>query len=757
MDLLDRAGVTAREREVLALLGERLTNAEIAERLFISVRTVESHASSLLMKLGVGNRRDLAGFADTARRRGFPMPHTSFIGREESLPEITRHLTDSRLVTLTGVAGSGKTRLAIEVGNLLASHCSDGALFVDLVPVSDQALVAGAVANALGIAGGDGKTRRDDLVAFLGTRDMVVVLDNCEHVLDGAAAMIGGVLLECPMVKILATSREGFAIPGEVVYAVAPLELPDGDGPAEEAAAVRLLVDRTESVRPGRDLVSTHLDTLVDICQRLDGLPLAIELAAVQMAHLSPRDVAARLDDRFRLLVGRQQTIPAKSAALQAAVGWSYDLLSEQERTLFNRLGVFAGSFSLEAVEVVCSGDGVEPDAVSTLIGSLVWKSLVLALPDTDTSRYRLLETMRAYAQEKLAEGSEKDRVWAQFCNWSVAEVEAAAPRLIRADAGVWLNRLNREMGNLQTAMRWAVDNGRPEEASRLVAGLWHYWHMRGDIEQGRLWASEALAIGGEDPQTRARTLEAAGGLAYWDGAFADSRGYYEEALGLLRDHGSEQDVANALYNASFAYGFGGETEPALRYAEEAREIYERKGDEAGVAKSLWAWGSSAHAGGRDEEARMAYEMALPMYERLDDTYSLGWAHRMLGTVLLRLKEPEAARPHLSAGLRIFDQSGDVSGIILHLRDFAHVAMDTGDHDRALILAGAVSTLEEESRLRLLENFSEQLEGLEESRKTVGAKKAEELLDRGRNMSRAQAVRFALSSADWSEESLRPG
>lgn len=748
MDRLDSAGVTPREREVLALLGERLTNAEIANDLYISVRTVESHVSSLLNKLGADNRRDLAEFSPAANRRGFPVPHTSLIGREGLLDHVEQVLGEQRMMTLSGVGGSGKTRMAIEIGNRVASGFRNGAVFVDLVPVSGNRFVAATVAKSLGIVSasmGSTGSKEDEVINYLSKRETLVVLDNCEHVIRGAAGLVERVLTECPETKILTTSRQGFGIPGESIISVPPLELPNGQtqGPVE-AESVRLIVERAEAVRSGLDLLGSHRGAVVEICRRLDGIPLAIELAAVQFAHLTPEDVATRLDDRFGLLGGRRASAPPKST-LQTAIGWSYELLSEPERSVFNRVGVFAGGFSLEAAEAVCWDVGTEGDPVSEILGSLVWKSLILATPDKDHSRFRMLETLHAYALERLGEIGEGDEIRARHCTWFSRLVEEAAPHLTKGDTGAWLTRLDQDLGNLRAALAWAIEMRKTEQASQLVVGLWHYWHMRGDIEEGRRWAAEVLALGGEDAMTRARTLEAAGGLAYWGGAMEESRQYYQEALGLLREHGSDQDVANALYNASFAYGFGGQTEPALRHAEEARKIYEDLGDEEGAAKSMWGWGASAHAGGRDQEAVVAYRRALSIYEKLDDSFMLGWIHRMLGRSLLQLNELEAARPHLDSGIETFDAVGDVSGVILHLRDYAELAMRQNNYERAVTLAGSVRALEDESGLNLLEGFSEQLEGLGEAREALGADRAEQLFDRGREMSRSEAIRYAVS------------
>lgn len=749
MDRLDRAGVTAREREVLALLGERLTNGEIGERLYISVRTVESHVSSLLRKLGADTRRDLVQFASMATLRGFPVPSTSLIGREDLLDEIVARMSDSRLVTLSGVAGSGKTRMAIEAGNRMASDFQNGAVFVDLIPLNNPRFVTAAVATSLGLGGTGGSSAptEDQVIAYLSQRDALVVLDNCEHVIGGAATLVDRVLSDCPDVKVLATSRQGFAQPAESLLMVPPLDVPNGGSKSlEDVESVRLLVERARSVRSDLDLLGEHGDAVAAICQRLDGLPLAIELAAVQLAHLTPEDVAARLDRRFRLLASRKADESPK-ATLQTALDWSYELLSKSESTVFNRLGVFTGSFSLEAAEAVCTDDEVDEGRVSEILGSLVWKSMILATPDQEESRFRLLETMREYARQRLNEVGELHEIAARHCAWFLGRAERAAAHLTKPKADVWLRRLDQDLGNLRAALRWAIDTGETELGSRLMTGLWRYWHMRGDPQEGKGWIVEVLAMGGEEPLTRARTLEAAGGLAYWKADMQEARAYYEEALALVRSHGSEEDVANAVYNVITPYAYGAESDPetALRFADQAREMFERLGDEEGVARSNWAWGASAHAMGRDSDAVVAYEKALAIYSTLDETFMLGWVHRMLGWSLLRLDEFESARSHFDAGISLFDSAGDVSGVVLHLRDYAEMAIAQHDYERALVLAGTVQALEDESGIGMVGTSENRVEGLGRARDALGYDRAQELFNEGLEMSRARAIRYARS------------
>lgn len=737
---LDGSGVTSRERDVLALLGERLTNAEIGDRLFISVRTVESHVSSLLTKLNLTNRRELSGLALTARRRGFPVQSTSLIGRDTEQTRVSALLVENRLVTLTGAAGSGKTRLAMEVGSHLAGEFTEGAVFVDLVPVTEPELVSAATAKALAPPGEVNATEAD-VISHLSRREVLIVLDNCEHVLDGAARLLEMTLTHCPRVKILTTSRQPIGLSSEWIFPVPPLSLPDDRSPPEASEAVRLLEERTAAIRPDLDLVGEHLQEAVEICRLLDGLPLALELAAVQMAYLTPGDVLRRLGNRFHLLVSHSGARESKTNTLRTAIDWSYELLDSKQRVVFNRLGVFTGGFSLTAAERVAAGDDISPDEVADQLASLVWRSMVVPIKSRETSRFRLLETMKAYALQQLEEGSQ---TWERLCEWAILEAEKIAPKLTGPDARVPLNLLDQESGNLRSALRWAIDAGRTFEAARLVATLWRYWHMRGNIAEGRRWVGEVLDMEHADSSTRLPALEAAGGLAWWGGDMDASRNFYEEALQLTRPSGDKALIANAAYNLAFPMGYSGFTEQGLAAAEEARALYEILDDEAGVAKALWAWGVVAHRAGRESEARSAYEEAISLLERLEDHFGLAWAYRMLGTTLINLGEPDQAIMRLSAGMKLFEDVGDLSGVVLHLRDFAQLAINAAEDERAMTLVGCLKALEEETAVRLVDDSSEQLTGLSQVEERLGHDRTEELLDRGRNMSRRQAVRFAL-------------
>ncbi len=429
-----------------------------------------------------------------------PAERSSFVGREKELAAVRGLVAEHRLVTLTGIGGSGKTRLALQVGAHELARFPDGVFFVDLAPVTDPELVSQAIAGACAPAFGDllggefGDSIDDRVLASIARRHCLLVIDNCEHLVDTVAGLVDRALVECPGVRVLATSREALGLDGEQVVPVPSLSVPDDASEAERSDAVLLFAERAKSVKPAFALGPDNVSAVVEICRRLDGIPLAIELAATRVSHLSPRQLAERLEDRFRLLTGGRRRIQ-RQQTLAATLDWSHDLLDDAERILFRRLAVFAGGFSLDAAEAISSGDGVEPGRVLDILGSLAGKSLVFAGEDEGgNARYRLLETVRMYASEKLAASAEAESVRTRHCDWYLAWIEAMPLEVVSRSAAAARTLLG-EMDNLRAAADWALGTDRPELLVRIAMRLGDPWALGGAYEEGRRWMMEALRV----------------------------------------------------------------------------------------------------------------------------------------------------------------------------------------------------------------------------------------------------------------------
>lgn len=495
MDLFDASGVTPREREVLALLKERLTNAEVADRLFISVRTVESHVSSLLAKLGVEDRLELAAMGDqvdrSLRPSNLPRPPSSFVGRGSELLELRKLIRGSRLVTVVGPAGVGKTRLALQTASEAAEDFPEGVWLVELAPLVNLDLVTTETMKVLGCSPVPHLSPREAMIGCASSMTCLLILDNCEHLVEGVARTAEALLNWTSSVRIVATSRQALGVPGEAIMTLTPLSVPESDAPREVASrseSVRLFAARAEAARPGFRVTEANAADVAAVCRHLDGLPLALELAASRLRSFSPAQLARRLDDRFRILAApRPET---RHRTLEAAIEWSFDLLSSDERLLLVRLSAFAGGFSLSAAEDVCSDDRLRRGRVLELLPGLVEKSLVDADPFGDAYRYRLLESIRWFAWERL---HDRDALIGRLLHYLVELSEDAEGELKGPRQREWLDRLRGELANIRRALDWGVQAGEAEWTMRLVAALELFWNY-GDLRrEGITWVERVL------------------------------------------------------------------------------------------------------------------------------------------------------------------------------------------------------------------------------------------------------------------------
>ena len=524
-----------------------------------------------------------------------PLEISSFVGREKELAEVRRLLKDNRLLTLTGPGGCGKTRLASVAAGELVEGFEDGVWMVEFASLSDPSLVPQAVATVLGVREQPGQPLTETLSRYLRSKKVLMILDNCEHQVEACAKLAEALLRSSPELRVLATSREALGIVGEVAWPVPSLSLPDlrrlpdiESLPQYESA--RLFVERTARVNPTFALTEQNATAVAQICYRLDGIPLAIELAAARAKVLSVEEISERLDHRFGLLSAGGRTAMPRHKTLHATMDWSHELLGLEERTLFRRLSVFAGGFSLEAAEVVCAGEELERDEVLELLSQLVNKSLVVAQEKGGETRYRLLEMVRQYGREELDGAEEETEVGLRHARFYVELAEEAEPELKGEQQLAWLERLETEHDNLRAAMRWLLGGGELEDAARLGWALWLYWGIRAHFAEGRRSMKQALAVNGGSTMTErawAKALYVEGMMANYQGDHGSVESLVEESLALFRKRDDRLGRAYALSNAGFAANGQGQHQRAITLIEESVDLFLEEGEKWGAAIEL--------------------------------------------------------------------------------------------------------------------------------------------------------------------------
>ena len=676
-------------------------------------------------------------------RHNLPKPLTSFIGREQEIAEARRLLSATRLLTLTGAGGVGKTRLSYEVaGSLLDpplrpeqapgaanGHAyRDGVWLVELAALADATQVPLALAAVLGVREEAERPLIATLVDALRTEQLLLVLDNCEHLIEACAELADTLLRACAGLRILATSRQALGIAGETTFRVPSLALsarpatatapnprmdseynPDaGARPTAESIdrasaseAVHLFVERARAVRPAFRLTDRNAPAVEQICRRLDGIPLAIELAAARVAVLGPEQIAARLGDRFRVLTGGSRTALPRYRTLRALIDWSHDLLDDRERLLLRRLAVFAGGWTLEAAEVVCAGEGLASDEILDLLSGLVAKSLVLTVEQTmeaRETRYRFLESPREYAAEKLREAGEETALRGHHFAWFLALAERAERDMFGPRQAAWLRRLDEEHDNLRAALAWSIESGDVESGVRLAASLLLFWLTRGFVGEGQRWLSDLLARSGgssSDVQARERALRAAGRLAITAGDYDIAHGFLAEAVAIARRHDDLPGIAVGTHGLGFLARKRGDYTAASRLLGEALARFQELGDPKGVADTLLSLGVVAHMQDDLPTARAHHQRSLAAYRALGYQKGIAIALGNLGEIALEQRDLDTARRLEEESLAIARQLGDRERVAYALAALAGVAARQGGARRALRLAGAAMALRE--------------------------------------------------------------
>ncbi len=630
-----------------------------------------------------------------------PTQLTSFIGREREIEEIRGLLATHRLLTLTGAGGSGKTRLALQVAAEVLERFDDGVWLVELEALTDSALVPHKVASVLGIPEQPDRALNDTLADYLRPRSPLLILDNCERLLSGCAQLVKSLLQRCSNLRVLATSREALDLMGEVTYRVPSLMLPAlGSLPSAESLvkyeAVRLFVERATLTDTRFTLTKTNAPAVVDVCRRLDGIPLAIELAAARVKALTTEQIARRLDDRFRLLTSGGRAALPRHQTLRATMDWSYDLLSEKERILFRRLSVFAGGWTLEAAESVCLGNGVEAFEVLDLLTQLVNKSLVVVETQNGEPRYRLLETVRQYSRELLESGEATD-VRRQHREWYLQLVERVEPELLGPNQARWLEQLATEYDNLRVALQWSAESKEDWEPElRLAGALWRFWYLRGYFKEGRSWLEDVLkGSGGAPAALRAKALSGAGNLAALQGDYAVAHSHLAENLAIQKQLRDKRGVASSLNYLANVASEQGDFGSARSLLEEALAIYRELSDKWGIALLLNNLGTVLLAQDDLNSACAVLEESLVIFEELGNQHGVALALSGLGNVAHTQGDFVSARSLLARSLEIRRQLREKRGIALTLAQFAHLALAHGQVKRGVRLLAAAEALRE--------------------------------------------------------------
>jgi predicted ATPase/class 3 adenylate cyclase len=721
------------------------------------------------------------------RPNNLPTQLTSFVGRDHELAATLRLLETSRLLTLTGPGGIGKTRLALQLAAAAADRYADGVWFVALEPIRDVEQVAGTIAHAVGLSDSGVRPTLELITEHLGPCTCLLVLDNFEQV-AAAAPLVGQLLRSCPKLTVVATSRGALHVAGEQEYAVPGLPTPpdrrrlsalelarlpaDGRDADPETLgqyeAVRLFIARAVAVRPDFRVTNENAPAVAGICAMLQGLPLAIELAAARIKLLGPDAILERLGNRLEMFASSSHDLPERQRTLRGAIAWSYDLLDDAGRRLLARLSVFVGGGDLAMIEQVCDpGSELGVDLLDVL-GALVDQSLVRSDDAAGASRFALLDTIRTYGAERLDASGEgsllRDRHLAAY----LALAERAAAELSGPEQRAWLDRLEADADNFRAALDRAEAVPDPEAAGRLGFALWRFWQQRGYLREARQRLAAFEAHGWDlAPRTHARLLEALGGVAYWLADFDAAQTWYEAALETWRTLGDRGEIANALYN------LGSSAVPALRRTgdvrdtdvwqraraalDEALENYEAIGDRLGQGNVLWGIGGLYYFSSEVAEAERWYVRALEHFQAARNRTMEAWTLHMLGSTILKQGRASAADT-LRQALRLFHAAGDLSGITLVLDDLSAVAVTDGDLERAARLRGAARQLTKSTGTDLAEIVEDVFEQATRpnARVAMGAAELERFEAEGRRLALDTAIGYALGETDPFARRTRP-
>ena len=742
--------LSRREREVAELVSQGLTNREIAGKLHLSARTVEYHIQQCLNKLGVRSRTELAAWfvatrkSPAGQRTNLPVQLTTFVGREREISSLLDLDRQTRLLTLTGSGGCGKTRLAIQLAAALVNRYTDGVWFVELGPLADGTLIPHRVSSVLGIKEEHERPMLETLVERCRELRLLFLLDNCEHVVAASADTVDRLLRGCPHVSVIATSREPLRVSGEVLSVLSPLTVPPATVSRQARAtsafeAVELFVQRASAVRTGFELSDDNAAAVAGICRRLDGIPLAIELAAAQLYVMALDELQTRLDRRLDLLVGGTRDAPRRQQTLRATLDWSHDCLDQAERTTFRRLAVFAGGFTLRAAEAVCPDASIESGNVLQALRGLVTKSLIVL----DGDRYRCLETIREYAAEKLGAAAETRALGARHTAYYLGLASARRAGQLKA----WLDEMDSQVDNMRSGLRWAISND-PQTGVRLAWALWMFWMHRGHHAEARDVFERLTAGGIADPMLRVKALEGAAILADLGGARSACEGHLEQLADLANSIGQPEALIAALRARGMAFLFRGNLSQARSHLESALEVATANGDLQTQAMVLHNLGEAIGGAGDFTAAKEVLERSLAIQRQIGREDEAQSTLAYLAGIAAVAGETESARRLMRESLMVARQTRSHE-IFLQLDVSACLAVIEGQNLRAIRIAGAGSSFRNTAGVATAEVWFGLVEPyLKEARASVDPSAAGAAWEEGSLMTVDQAVDYVLSGWD---------
>ena len=714
-----------------------------------------------------------------AHPNNLPTQLTTFIGRDAELQEAADLLATTRLLTLTGPGGTGKTRLSLQLAARVSDDFPDGVFFVPLEPIRDPQLVAPRIASVIGVTESGARPVAETLADWLRDKTVLLDLDNFEQVV-AAGPIVADLLRGAPGLKAIVTSRATLHVSGEQEYEVPGLPVPPdpsqlsslealalpGESRSLDAdalgqyAAVRLFIERAVAVRPAFTVNNDNAPAVAAIAARLHGMPLAIELAAARIKLLSPEQILARLEHQLDLLAAGSRDLPPRQQTLRAAIAWSYDILDDGSKRLLDRLSVFATGCDLETAEAICGpASEIGGDIVDGMM-ALADQSLVTTDDAAGEVRFRLFDTIRAYAAEQLDARGETEPIRARHQAWYVAFAARAAGELSGADQRRWLERLELEHDDIRAVLDRAVAAPDPPVAIGVGFSMWRFWQKHGHLAEARrrLEAMDEAPWSRDDPRLRARLMEALGGTYWWQGEIGQMGRCYTEALEIWQSIGDTAEIANAYYNASFQYAVPNEiTAEAQRdegrigeaYLKRAADLFREVGDRRGEANALWGLGNYHYFQRFDDAGTPYFEQALETFRAVGDRTMEAWSLHMLGTANLREGKLDEARMNVEHAMRHFYAASDTAGITLALDDLSSVAVAEGDLSRAAVLRGAARNLTNLTGTGLAGYVDALYEAAQRPRVSarLSAAELERLGAEGAAMTLDEAVAYALGTA----------